>query len=676
MCVVDFEITEADFNYAERVLLPEGCIFGTERRSFIEDFSTLDLHAVPGSGKTTLLLAKLLIMERYLPLLDNRAVLVISHTNTAVQEIEDRIKKFCPKLFSYPNFVGTIQSFANKFLAFPYFENIKNLKINSIDSDRFKAYVENYYSKSPILNKNPRLNMKHDVIAYLSSIRFDEDLNLIPSIAEEKCDFDIKDTNSKTYTAIRDMKIKILGNGVLHYDDTYSLSFKYLKDNPFIKDILSMRFSYVFVDEMQDMGPHQYKLLEELFYNDNKSNSSYQRIGDNNQAIYSDSITENIWTSRQRVKNINGSHRLSRLNAKSASYFSIDGTEILGKNSFVPEYKPILIVFDIRQSQCDVIHKFAKLVEEKFDEKCYMENYPNVKVVSWRKEHSDKSKISLASYCPMYSDSIDHTAKTQINLDLQSSTSNTLDFHELRLLLLSHFVSLLNECDHLINGKEATITRMLNELKEKDLECFKTLNSKVYYWCKCILIEQEEINQESFDEYENDFMLHFGITPLKKIEINSSEAIGEEKKSTLFNCEKCFVRGEEITVCSAHSIKGQTHDATLFLESFYSKNYESDIIGPLLNGLKAKDFVNSLDEKIQSLVNRISELGGMRGTNAREKELKSAINMKRKVLQYSKLIFVALTRAKGITAYGLSKDQFDKHLKEHIKYEDWDVYEL
>ena len=131
----EINITDADIEYAERILLPEGKAFDEERRLFIRNLSTLDLQAVPGSGKTTALLAKLLILERYMPFKSGRGVLVISHTNAAVDEIKQRIGKHCPKLFPYPNFVGTIQSFVDTFLAIPFYTNKFKKKPSRIDSE-------------------------------------------------------------------------------------------------------------------------------------------------------------------------------------------------------------------------------------------------------------------------------------------------------------------------------------------------------------------------------------------------------------------------------------------------------------------------------------------------------------------------------------------------------------
>ncbi|MCC3146066.1 UvrD-helicase domain-containing protein [Halanaerobium sp. Z-7514] len=122
---VEINITDKDIEYAESILLNEDESFkddNDERISCIKNLETIDLHAVPGSGKTTVLLAKLLILERKLPFKDGSGILVISHTNAAVDEIKNEIEEYCPKLFSYPNFVGTIQSFVNQYLAKPYFK--------------------------------------------------------------------------------------------------------------------------------------------------------------------------------------------------------------------------------------------------------------------------------------------------------------------------------------------------------------------------------------------------------------------------------------------------------------------------------------------------------------------------------------------------------------------------
>lgn len=129
------EITDADINYAESILLSTGKVFDDERRDFIRNLSTIDLQAVPGSGKTTALLAKLLILETKLPFENGSGILILSHTNAAIDEIKEKIQQHCPKLFRYPNFIGTIQSFVNEFLAIPYYVLKIGKKPTRIDQD-------------------------------------------------------------------------------------------------------------------------------------------------------------------------------------------------------------------------------------------------------------------------------------------------------------------------------------------------------------------------------------------------------------------------------------------------------------------------------------------------------------------------------------------------------------
>ncbi len=146
---VEINITDDDIAHAERLLLPEGKTFDAERRAFINRLDTLDLQAVPGSGKTTALLAKLVILERRLPFDNGFGILVISHTNAAVDEIKRRIGMHCQKLFAYPNYVGTIQSFVDRFLAIPAFVAMFEKRPVRIDHEIYDIAVEGFYKSLP-----------------------------------------------------------------------------------------------------------------------------------------------------------------------------------------------------------------------------------------------------------------------------------------------------------------------------------------------------------------------------------------------------------------------------------------------------------------------------------------------------------------------------------------------
>ena len=102
---------------AENLLINGNKFDNEERIPFIKNLNSCDLLAVPGSGKTTVLLAKLYCLSKHIPFKDGSGILVLSHTNAAVEEIERHLKRHCPNLFEYPNFVGTVQRFTDEFLA-------------------------------------------------------------------------------------------------------------------------------------------------------------------------------------------------------------------------------------------------------------------------------------------------------------------------------------------------------------------------------------------------------------------------------------------------------------------------------------------------------------------------------------------------------------------------------
>ena len=81
---------------AESIFI-DGNSFDDERTNFITNFNTCDLLAVPGSGKTTALIAKLYCVAQNMPFEDGSGLLVLAHTNNAVEEIEKKLKRHCPQ---------------------------------------------------------------------------------------------------------------------------------------------------------------------------------------------------------------------------------------------------------------------------------------------------------------------------------------------------------------------------------------------------------------------------------------------------------------------------------------------------------------------------------------------------------------------------------------------------
>ena len=269
-------ISDKHIKEAENLLI-NGNEFDTiERVPFIKHLNSCDLLAVPGSGKTTALLAKLYCLSKHLLFKDGSGILVLSHTNAAVNEIEIKLKKVVPSLFEYPNFVGTIQSFVNKFLASPACFIKYGSYISQNDNDIYEREAEKFYYSLPWgikrdkplkrelygranRNKNPKTQKEFDE----NTIEFIQNLKFV--LLTQKIIYGNKDSTLYTasgnatekYNQILNWKEDLFSKGVLNYRDSFYLAELFIKNYPKINNLLQKRFKYVFIDEMQDLEEYQ-----------------------------------------------------------------------------------------------------------------------------------------------------------------------------------------------------------------------------------------------------------------------------------------------------------------------------------------------------------------------------------------------------------------------------------
>lgn len=124
----------------EKLLLPNGHAFAPDAREVIRCWDSKDVSACPGSGKTTVLLAKLKILSDRMPLDNGSGVCVLSHTNVAVNEIKTKLATCAVKLMGYPNYVGTIQTFIDRFVVNPYLKTITSVPLQVVDDEVYTQH--------------------------------------------------------------------------------------------------------------------------------------------------------------------------------------------------------------------------------------------------------------------------------------------------------------------------------------------------------------------------------------------------------------------------------------------------------------------------------------------------------------------------------------------------------
>lgn len=674
----EINISDDDIRYSEKLLLPEGKEFDDERKEFIRNFNTIDLQAVPGSGKTTALLAKLVILEKKLPFSDGSGILVISHTNAAINEIKNKIQKHSPKLFSYPNFVGTIQSFVDEFLAIPFYISCFKKKPNRIDNEIYEEAINKKFNRNLggftfqeqknakyfILGNNClhsyRLAFKNNEIKLFNFINGSELQIIKPKRGNNWQDFSDSEKNKIQKWMIK-LKYNVMEkDGSLHFDDAYFLSDLYLSKYSVVKVILQKRFSYVFVDEMQDMDTHQYNLLEKIFYNEGNSSSIYQRIGDKNQAIFNSVKADEVWENRAEILRINGSNRLSSQIADVVKKFALYNDEefdIIGMNEC--QLKPHILVFN-NTTISNVIPFFSKIVLKYKDDGLLANFEKSVNVVCWNTvwknevDKSDPSKLRLEDYFLGFTKEKNKPKQDYdcLKAYLLYYDKSKKTFGSVRNNIINAILKILR-LENITAQDERPFTRkkLIDSIKEKDFEKYEEFLLYLYNWSLGIIKGRINNVWNEIKAYIPNFINIFIENPLSKSDtfINSDvpevpDINSEEYRATNIYNEDGF----EIEITSVHGVKGQTHCATLYLESYYQKDGKGENAKSYESQRLAAQF---LEDSIE--INKIGE----------------------RVKESAKMVYVGFSRPSDLLCFAVHKDRFDKLLN-GINKEKWEILEV
>jgi hypothetical protein len=565
-------ISNDDISLAESILLQVGEHFDNEQKEVIKCLETKDILACPGSGKTTTLIAKLLILSRQMPFKNNRGICVLTHTNVAINEIKSRSYFASKKLFNYPNHFGTIQNFVDKYLAIPaYILRFNNKRPKYIDNEIFNSIIKRGYNT--LHAARTWLDQKREGgLEYLQMLRFNKDnFCIAPKIDKQA----FIGTDTSTYREINSLKLQILDWGYLCYEDAYSLAFEYIREHPGIQELISKRFPYVFIDEMQDSSTIQFELLNKIFNN----NVIIQKIGDLNQSIFDyDADLECGWTvNNDRTMRITGSKRFPISIASKIENLCVSQQTITG-NGKQNEITPVIIVYDDYTIQ-QVLNKFGEII---IRNRLHQHEKNVFKAVGWRgKPH--ETKRTIPSYWDGYSKKI-KVKKTEFSnlksyLASQSDSfilSNGVNFYKKRLG--GSFLKCLRIAGIIDNGRPFTEKILYKYIAEKNSEFYQNFRVRLANWCLKIH-RQEEVYEEIKNYLTNEFKEFFNYRVNNELMnfINSSD-LEEDSEGTLqgnniYNCSS-GTTNIEIEVSTIHGVKGETHTATCYLETFF---YDYDI---------------------------------------------------------------------------------------------------
>lgn len=569
------QFTDEEIREVEKRFFGEQGQFNLEQRRVIRCFSKENIQACPGSGKTTTLAAKLLLLRNKIPRGLNGGICILTHTNVAVDMIKERLGHEGAAFYSsYPNYLGTIQSFVNKYLAIPAYKQTYKSSIEAIDDDVFYAVI------------GRRSNYAFNAASYLSRNKGIEHLGVL---SFNMHNFDISEVitssdpvvgkHTTSYGELERLKHAILADGFLKFDEAYSLAFKYLREHPKLIPLFSRRFPLVFLDEMQDTEEFQYLLLNKLF----GTESILQTIGDGNQDIFGHYEAVSAHWPTSANFSIATSSRFSQQIADTVQKAGVEQQQLIG-NRVTSEILPHIIVYDDNTVQ---------LVKDKFGEIIISNGLHHredaiFKAVGGRK---DAGHVNIKSYFPDFNKSANKIKEYYSSMDdylnaLTVSTLKSSNVKGLKDILFSMMLQVLklSAVRDTVRDRLFTSRSLERYLIENDPELYQRFRLQIEKSINDFL-NGEEIKTGIIDFIQSKLLPHFGtvITTALSAFISEPPTILISSTPTKHNIYETIYNDEkvEISFQTIHSVKGETHTGTLYLETF-NRAYDVTKILPLL----------------------------------------------------------------------------------------------
>lgn len=567
--MVDWEISDQDIESTEKLLLPEGAHFPDDARNVIRCWRSVDVAACPGSGKTTVLLAKLKLLADRMPLKNGAGICVLSHTNVAVNEIRNRLSSYANKLLCYPNYIGTIQSFVDKFVTMPYLRDIAGRNVEAVDNLTYAQHMLNRMQNNP----------KYSALNYVTKRnfetggQFDERLDHTQAlymrddgalcIGKQKRVLAGPDKKAaEQYKSLIDDLLKI--EGIMRYHDAYSYAKAAINDlSEAYTDLFSSRFQYIFIDEYQDCDDVQRRAIDAIF---NSTKCTVIKIGDSDQAIYNSSENETPdWVPQDGFLPIMTSCRYSQEIADVIFKLKKDPQNIstyAGKTGV----KPILLVFDPEKID-KVIGEFINVLETHG----FYDNKGVYKAIGATKKE-ELSGLKIGSYWSEFDGSVKKQSEYNYWALVDDITTSLLDGklykaeRIVRKLLcrIFHYAKVR----HPISGKEYSVSTIKKFL---DDECRDIYREWLYELSRLQNVDRETIDcsmrqklNEFLRVYHSDTTDIFDCLP--EYFLDEIAAVGQAERSEK-NIFIDPIRRRRIEFDTIHGVKGETHDVTLYLET-------------------------------------------------------------------------------------------------------------
>ncbi len=577
----NLKFTPEDIKEVEKCFFPYGTTFNKEQVKVIGCFSKENIQACPGSGKTTSLAAKLLLLKKYLPPDIQGGISILTHTNVAIEIIKQRLGHEATAFYTnYPNYLGTIQTFVNRFLVTPAYKQIFKKPIQAIDDDLYIIIMDKRQVKA------------NTALTYLSRNKRIDDLWVLSynihdfAISQHCSDLEpIVSVDTASYKQIEGIKAGMLEDGYMKYDEAYSIAFRYLRDFPAVEKLFAKRFPIVFLDEMQDTESHQFDLLNKLFGTD----SILQTIGDINQDIFGN--YEHIIKDYPPSANFSIA-TCSRFPQHMATFVQQVGVEpqyLIGHPAENP-INPHIFVFEDNSIHL-VKDYFGNLITEKGLQHVVE---PKFKAIGARK---NDGKIHIASYFPEFNKSTQKIRERYPSMDdylevtseISKITKNVRPVKDIVVSLITEMLRI----NGVINPSTSrpysarTFDFFLRGTNEK---MYSDYRDNLVQWVSTIR-SGKEVKKPIARFVRDLIVIVFGLNLEQSvIDFFKAKSSRQSENNTLKDNKYLYKKDDtlvEIEFDTVHGVKGETHTATLYLET-YNRCYDLEKILPLISGVQRR----------------------------------------------------------------------------------------
>jgi hypothetical protein len=582
-----------------------GLTFDKSRREILRSNESFDIQACPGSGKTTLLVAKLAILAKKWPH-PRRGICVLSHTNVARQEIEEKLSGtgVGERLLAYPHFVGTIHGFVNEFFALPLLRSEGRLT-RRIDDDACFTWMKKRLLSTPIrFGLGALVHQERTFGNHIRSLVCDGDVASLIAPAG---------LSERQWRTLSGVKSAAITQGFYYHSDMFAVAERLLKTQPDIIDLAFWRFPVVFIDEMQDTSEYQGRLLAKIF--PFSKCTLRQRFGDSNQAIFEHGQARATTDSfpGPEARGIVNSQRFGQSIASKAQALAPDQPQshLIGegppKTCFPgvsdQESMPHTVFLFKTESLQHVLPAFAQLLLAVFPAEARRSDRFLARAIGFvgrskeeTGEQEEKIPRSLRDYWPKYEPRVARAEPRPEKLAdfvhlAQRQRTTSIDCSASIATAVRGIVQLVELVVPTFDSGSVRGLKGLRELLMTDQPALRALESLLWHWC----VEAVPLNEVDWPPQLRE--LRKALTPVlgnRKTEearafCEWSTVFGEDTVSGTsgqrgvpnryrFSQQAASV---EVDVGTIHSAKGQTHTATLVLETF---SYKHDI-GDLLDWL-------------------------------------------------------------------------------------------